>query len=154
MEIGCTCEVPSPNQLYTWMGPKDLKMLPQCLLAGITAGEKSAVILIFICNMSFPLAALRFSLYYWFWAIQLWSTWYCFFMFLRLGLVSLWFTLNLKNIKSFGRFFNHHFFNYFFPVFFLLSPTSPQGTLIACILDPLKADGWLLALSFSLIISF
>ena len=63
MEIGCTCEVPSPNQLYTRMGPKGLKMLPQCLLAGITAGEKSAVILIFICNMSFPLAAFKiFSL--------------------------------------------------------------------------------------------
>ena len=38
-------------------------MLLQCLLAGITAGRKSAVILIFVCNMSFPLAAFKiFSL--------------------------------------------------------------------------------------------
>ena len=63
MEIGCTWEVPSLNQLYTRMGPTGLKMLPQCLLTGITAGEKSAVILIFVCNMSFPLAAFKIFLF-------------------------------------------------------------------------------------------
>ena len=45
------------------MGPTGLKMPLQCLLAGITAGGKSAVILIFVCNMAFPLAAFKiFSL--------------------------------------------------------------------------------------------
>ena len=63
MEIGCTWEVPSLNQLYTRMGPTGLKMLLQCLLTGITAGEKSAVILIFVCNMSFPLAAFKIFLF-------------------------------------------------------------------------------------------
>ena len=54
-----------------------------------------------------------------------------------LGYVSLWFSLNWKNLEPFGR-FSTIISSKFFSVLFLLSLSSPLGILMAHILGHLR----------------